>query len=276
MEPHFEPQDGSPAGRRFPALPIVTPTEQERDQSRKRSRPDKYGGLFSLGIIGLVIVLALVGWFAWSAWSLRAVWRNVYLLHDRSRSEPDRVAAAYALSRDPRMNQRQYWDTCLRRPLPALARYLLAEALTGEAVTADPRGYALAVARSEDWPVWLRLLLARPLAYAAAQNVQIPPAPLRELHEKQYDPAVSLWADFALAVSHPPDGAAAAALAQAAQGDTHESAFARLLQEAAEARGPERLRRLDEATRWLRTNHPAAAEVWAGWSDRGDRVIRDR
>jgi hypothetical protein len=253
-------------------LPIVTPAEREQDQARRRSGRDKYGGLFYLGVAGLAVVLTLVGWFAWSAWSLRAVWRNVYVLHDQHRSEAERVAAAYALARDPRVNQRQYWDTCLRRPLPALARYVLAEALTAEAVKADPRGYALAVARSTDWPVWLRLLLARPLAYAATQGVPIPAAPLRELRDRQYDPAITLWADFALAAAKPPDGDAAATLARAASGTAPDSAFATMLQEALRAEGTERIRRLDEASRWLRTHHPEAAKVWSGWRLEGDHL----
>jgi hypothetical protein len=262
----------------FPVLPIVTPADQAADQTGRRSASDKYGGLFFLGLAGLAIVIALVGWFAWSAWSLRSVWNNVYVLHDQSRSEDERVQAAYALSRDPRVNQRQYWDTCLRRPLPSLARYLLAEALTAEAVQADPRGYALAVARSADWPVWLRLLLARPLAYAAVDGVPIPAEPLRELREKNYDPAINLWADFALAATRPPDRDAAAALARAAEDDAAapERTFARLLQQALDSDGTLRARRLDEATRWLRTNHPDAAKVWSGWRLDGERLVRVR
>jgi hypothetical protein len=262
-----------PPGIDFPVLPIVTRAEQEQDQTRRRSGGDKYGGLFYLGVAGLAIMAALIGWFGWSAWSLRDVWKNVYVLHDQSRSEAERVEAAYALARDPRVNQRQHWDTCLRKPLPPLARYVLAEALTAEAVMADPRGYALAVARSTDWPVWLRLLLARPLAYAAAQGVPIPPAPLRELRDRQYDPAISLWAEFALAAAKPPDDDAAAALARAAAaGAAPDNTFARMLQEALRAEGTERIQRLDEASRWLRTHHPEASKVWSGWHVEGDHL----
>ena len=62
---------------------------------------EKYGALFYLGVGGLVVIVALVGWFAWQAWSLRDVWTNVYILHDARRSEPDRVQAAYALAQRP-------------------------------------------------------------------------------------------------------------------------------------------------------------------------------
>jgi hypothetical protein len=273
MEPSSGQSSGPRPGSELPVLPIITPAEQAQDQTRRRSGGDKYGGLFYLGLAGLAIVAALVGWFAWSAWSLRAVWRNVYVLHDERRSEAERVEASYALAHDPWVNQRQLWDTCLRRPLPALARYVLAEALTAEAVTADPRGYVLAVARSTGWPVWLRLLLARPLAYAAAQGVPIPAEPLRELRAKNYDPAVNLWADFALAAARPSDPEAAAALARAAGGDAPESAFAGMLEEALRAAGTERIRRLDEATRWLRTHHPEAARVWSGWRVDGQHLV---
>ena len=151
----------------FPTLPIVTP-----DPIRLSDR-EKYGALFYLGVAGLVVIVSLVGWFASQAWSHRMLWTNVYILHDPHRSEADRVKAAYALAHDPRVNQRQLWDNALSKPLPPLARYLLAEALTAESASAAPRDYAAAVARSEGWPVWLRLLLTRPLAYSAALDLPI-------------------------------------------------------------------------------------------------------
>jgi hypothetical protein len=270
MEPHFSKPPGQAPGSIFPSLPIVTPDPP------RRSERDKYGGLFYLGAIGLAILVALVGWFAWGAWSHRVVWTNIYILHDRHRPEAERVQAAYALSRDPRVNQRQYWDICLRTPLPGLARYLVAEALTAEAVSADPRGYALTVARSPGWPIWLRLLLTRPLAYAAAQGLAIPAAPLGELRDRGDDPATVLWADFALALasSAPADRAdAVKGLTGAAEGDGPERALARTLLDALKAEGPERMRRLDEATLWLRLHHPEAARLWSGWRIEGDRLV---
>jgi len=269
MEPHFGTPPGHSPGFSFPSLPIVTPGLPRRPER------EKYGGLFYLGAVGLLILVALVLWFAWGAWSLRAVWSNIYTLHDRQRPEAERVEAAYALSRDPRVNQRQVWDICLRKPLPDLARYVLAEALTAEAASADPRGYTLTVARSQGWPIWLRLLLTRPLAYAAAQGVVLPAAPLRELRDQGYNPSIGLWANFALAASTPTDHAAAAALAAAAEGDGPDRALARQLRDALRAVDSDRTRRLDEATLWLRTHHPEAARVWAGWSVEGGRLVRE-
>ena len=88
MEPHFQTPPGQPSGFNFPVLPIVTPGEAKPRLTVR----DKYGGLFYLGVIGLAILVALVAWFAWGAWSLRAVWSNVYVLHDRNRPEAERVA----------------------------------------------------------------------------------------------------------------------------------------------------------------------------------------
>ena len=68
----------------------------------------------------------------WGVVLLCAVRTNIYVLHKSGRPESDRVQAAYVLSRDSRVNQRQYWDICLRKPLPGLARYVIAEALTAE------------------------------------------------------------------------------------------------------------------------------------------------
>lgn len=269
MEPHFTTPTGQSPGFSFPPLPIVTPDPPRLSQG------EKYGGLFYVGAVGLLVLMALVAWFAWGTWSHRAVWSNVYILHDRHRPDAERVRAAYALSRDPRVNQRQYWDMCLRTPLPGLARYVLAESLTAEAASADPRGYVLTVARSPGWPRWLRLLLARPLAYAAARGLAVPVDPLVELRDRGDDPALTLWADFALAASAPADRADAAtrALADAARGDRPDHALAQALLDSLHARGDERIRRLDVATRWLRTHHPEAARLWAGWRVEGDRLV---
>jgi hypothetical protein len=265
MQPQFRPPD--PFDPPFPALPIVNP-----DLPARPAR-EKYGALFYLGVGGLVLVVALVGWFAWGAWSLRSVWSNVYVLHDEHRGEPERVQAAYALSRDPRVNQRQLWDIALRRPLPPLARYVVAEALTAEAAAADPRGYGVAVARSEGWPAWLRLLLTRPLAYAAALGRPISRGPLGELAQHS-DPTVAFWARYALSAAPGGDPEAQTALRLAASTDGPERDLARSLVEALDAPRPaDRLRALDAATVWLRRHHPEAARLWDGWEVRGDRLV---
>src|SRR4051812_9837506 len=126
--PHDPKRD--PSAPIFPTLPIITPEEVRRGDR------EKYGGLFYLGIAGLVVIVTLVAWFAWQAWTLRDVWTNIYILHDVHRGDPERVQAAYTLAHDPRVNQRQLWDNALSRSLPPLARYVLAEALTAEAASA--------------------------------------------------------------------------------------------------------------------------------------------
>src|SRR5258708_14408164 len=113
------PDDKESPRPTFPQLPIVT-----LDPPPKLSQTEKYGGLFYLGITGLVVVVGLVGWFAWSAWLLRDVWTNIYVLHDEKKPEVDRIRAAYALSRDTRVDPQHRWDLALLRPLPPLARSL--------------------------------------------------------------------------------------------------------------------------------------------------------
>ena len=220
MPPHVPPPDPGPLepfGFKFPSLPIVTPDPLPRSPSQK------YGSFLYLGVLGLVVVVSLVGWFALNVWSLRGVWTNIYVLHDGHRAEADRIRAAYALSRDPRTGQRSFWEMSLRKPLPGLARYLLAEALTARIVADDPRAYGAAVAKSAGWPDWLRLLLTRPLAYAAARGDDVPHEALGEL-SRNSDPAVALWADYALAASRQGDpeaaGAAQRSSAGAARGRT--------------------------------------------------------
>ena len=248
----------------FPELPIVTP-----DPPRK-SQAEKYGSMFTLGIAGLVVAVGLVGWFAFNLWAMRGIWDAVYRLHDAHRPEADRIQAAYSLARDPRVGQRQLYEMVeLNRNLPPLARYLLAEALTAEAAEADPRAYALAVARSKGWPDWLRLLLVRPLAYGAGAGMAIPSAPLEEL-EHLDDPILPLWAAYARAAAG--DARAGRSLEAAAREGGPRAEQARLLREALRANGKERAEVLNRATRRLRSDHPGAAKVWDGWTEERGRL----
>src|SRR4051812_49819420 len=74
MPPHFPPSR-IPFEGPFPSLPIVTPDPP------RRSTVEKYGGIYFLGLAGLVVVVGLVSWFAAGVWSLRAVWSGIYILH---------------------------------------------------------------------------------------------------------------------------------------------------------------------------------------------------
>lgn len=248
-------------------LPIITPDPPRRSQAQK------FGGLFYLGIGGLAVLVLLIGWFGWGVWSLRHVWTRVYILNDAGRPEPERIDAALALSRDPDANQRQLWDLALSRVPPPLARYLLAEALTSEAIQADPSGYALAVARSEGWPDWLRLLLVRPLAYDGGRRA-LPPAPLAELR-RHPDPFIGLWAAYIQAVARE-DPEAAAMLDRAASGPEPTAELARMLDGALKAGDDpaSRARLLDRATLWQRRHHPDSARLWDGWEVAGERIAR--
>lgn len=263
-----EKPERDPPTRVFPTLPIVTP-----DPPRRPDR-EKYGALFYLGAGGLALVVALLGWFTWGVWTLRPTMARVYVLHDENRSESERVAAAYALSRDPHMNQRQLWDIALRKRLPPLARYVVAEGLTAEAATADPRAYGAAVARSEGWPVWLRLLLTRPMAYAAALGLAVPRPSLREL-ARSPDRATALWATYALAAGPEGEPGSAGDLRRRARAEGPDRGLAGFLAAALdETRLEERFKALDDATAWLRTHHPEAAVLWEGWRVEGDRLVR--
>ncbi|MFI5454417.1 MAG: hypothetical protein ACHRXM_03115 [Isosphaerales bacterium] len=252
----------------FPKLPILNAAVPARSQR------EKYGGLYYLGIAGLVVVLALVGWFAHAVWSHRTIWADIYTLHDSRRSETDRLQAAFRLSRDQRVSDSQLLETCLRRDLPVLARYLLAEAVSTDAVARDPRGYALTAARSPDWPHWLRLLLARRLAYGAARGYAIPREALDEL-AKHADPMIGLWADCSLALRSGTEPRQTDALDEAAQVRDENGELASMLLATLTAPREERERRLDEATIWLRHHHRQAAQIWRGWEIRDGRLLGD-
>ena len=146
----------------FPSLPIIN-----NPQAPARSQREKYGTLFYLGILGLIVLVTLVGWFGYRVWSLRDIWAKVYVLIDAREPEALRIQAAFSLGHDPRVEQKQLWDLSLRRGIPEFARDILAEGIGAELLAEDPQGYVTAVARSPDWPDWLRLALARPTAYAA-------------------------------------------------------------------------------------------------------------
>jgi hypothetical protein len=264
MEPHVR---RDPPAFTFPPLPIVTP-----DPPRLSAR-EKYGGLFYLGIIGLSAIALLIGWFGYGLWTTRHVWSAIYTLHDESQNEAARIQAAYALSLDPGVNQRQRWDICLRTRLPDLARYVLAESLTAEAASADPRAYALAVARSAGWPDWLRVLLLRPMAYAAGHGVDFPAEALDALRHHP-DPVVGLWAACVQAQVDRQAADPRRELERACATDGPNRELACLLREAVRSSDPDaRAKALDQATLWLRTHHAPSAQLWEGWAVQGSRLV---
>ena len=126
---------------------------------------------------------------------------------------------------------------CLRRDLPDLARYLLAESISTDAVARDPRSFALTVARSPGWPDWLRLLFTRQLAFGAARGYAIRARQLSELAGHS-DPMIVLWADCALSFMPDPDQKAAMALEKAAATPGPTAELAVLLQAAIKAAPP--------------------------------------
>jgi hypothetical protein len=272
--------DGDRPRPRFPDLPIINPNEvpaapTQTPTARARSQREKYGGLFYLGIGGILLLIALVGWFGHGLWSNRDIWADVYALNDPTRPESERLDAALRLARNPRLDDGPRMEMALQKGLPELARYLLAESITTEPMARDPRAYALAASRSQGWPDWLRLLLARRLAYGAGRGYAIPREALDELKHHS-DPMIGLWATYSLAVlpRTGPDPALTAELEQAARaiGPTGELA-GRLLDALRTAEEREREQRLDEATKWLRRHHHEAAEIWQGRQIRDEHVV---
>ena len=271
MEPEH-PRDSPPSEpwqSPFPSLPIVTP-----DPPRKTER-EKYGGLFYLSIVGLATLVGLIGYFAHGVWSLRSIWSNIFILHSSQRSQDEHaVQAAFALSLDPnaRHPAATTGKSACRKPLPPLARYLMAECVTADTVAADPKAYELTVLRSEGWPDWLRVQLTRPLAYAAARGDRLPPrAELAEL-SRHSDPVLGLWADFARAASGDPEAKDSLRLASEKEGPNRE--LAQDLLSALFGEGGARLRKLDAATLWVRRHHAESARLWEEWEVQDRRLVR--
>jgi hypothetical protein len=257
----------SPNG--FPKLPILNQAELPALTQR-----EKYGGLFYLGIGGLLVLIALVGWFSYSVWAIRDVFTDVYLLHDSTRSEAERAQAAFRLSQNARLNDTQLMQMCLERDLPDLARYLLAQAVSTDAVAHDPWSYAFTVARSPDWPDWLRLLLSRRLAYGAGRGYAIPRDPLAEL-ARHADPTISLWAIYALAELPDADARWGAELEKAAMEKGERGELAVSLLAALRLPEPEREPRLDAAMRWMHHHHPQSAKIWQGWDVKNGQLVQE-
>ena len=256
----------TPPSNPFPELPIITP-----DPPRMSLR-EKYGNLYYLSIAGLVISFALVGAFAYGLWTTRDYWVAVYVMDDPKRPEAERIEAARVVAHHPTTNERHRVDFALRKDLPALARYVIAERLTSEAIRSDPKGYAQMVAKSEGWPDWLRLLLVRPMAYGVGEGYRIAWEPLDLLRENA-DTAIALWATYTRAVMAPGDPSAAGALELETGKVGPFRPLAVLLNAAAKAEGEPRVRKLDEATTWLRAHHPEASKIWAGWAEKDGRLI---
>jgi hypothetical protein len=247
----------------FPKLPILD--SMPPPPLPPRTRRDKYGGLFYLGIGGLALLVVMIAWFGYNVWQLRDVWAEVYALHDAKRSDAERFESAVKLSRDPRVTDRQLMEICLRRDVPDRARYLLAETVSTDAVARDPRAFALTVALSQDWPDWLRLVLSRRLAYGATRGYAIPEVAMNELANHP-DPMIRIWANYSLAVLPGSKTDAAAKLAEAARAPDDNGKLAAMLLAAKDAPLLEREHRLDEATAWMRQHHPAAAKMWGAAS----------
>ncbi len=241
--------DGDPRGR-FPKLPIVSPADLP-----PLSQREKYGGLFYVGIGGLVLLVAMLGYFAYAAWSLRDVWSDVYKLNDPHRPEPERLAAANRLAQSARLGDAQKLALALDRNLPDRARLALAEGVSAELAAGDPRGFSLAVARSPGWPSWLRLTLELNLARGVIRGYAIPPLALEELSHSE-DPMIAAVAFFARTVARPEDADARKALELQAAGQGPAAEITRRLLEVLHAPAPRREAMIDEIGRWFHDGRP--------------------
>lgn len=224
-----------------------------------------------LALAGLMVVVALIAWFVHGLWQLRDVGADIYILHDRHRTDAERIEAAYRLSRDPQLPAQQAWEISLRKPLPNLARYLMAESLRESIVADDPKAYAEAVAYSRGWPEWLRVLLVRPMAYAAAKDILVPRPPIDELLGSS-DPILVLWAQY-IAAANWQDPEAIRALHREAASESPRRELAAMLNAALTDPPEARAVRLDAATRRLRRHHPQCVQIWGAWDEREGGLV---
>ena len=233
-------------------LPILDASEIPPE---RRSAAGRYGALFYLAAVGLVVLVGLIGVFAWKVWTLREVWGDVYRLNDPDAPVAARLAAGDRLAENPDFSDRQRLELALSRVPPPPARYRLAVAIGPSILADDPSAYAMMVARSVGWPNWLRLALVRPLAYDDGRHAF--PTDATDRLRRHDDPAIRLWTAYVLAVGRDDPGAIRE-LTESAMSDGPYRGLANLLQSALDAKSDPiaRLRFLDRATDWLTRNHP--------------------
>ena len=182
----------------FPKLNIL-PDSDKPPESPRLSTLQKYGGLYWLGLGGLVVSVMLVGWFAIQLWLLREVWREIYVLHQVKLPDDRRIAAAAFLANDPRVEPAQIQPMLFRRDLPDKARYLLAAGLkkTDSATSARQMLGLLATEGATSPPDYLRGHLARLAALGIPVERNFPNESFERLLADR-DKAVAAWSAYAL------------------------------------------------------------------------------
>jgi hypothetical protein len=260
----------------LPILPSVPPPGLPPPRVSARTDAQKYGALFWAGLVGLVAVVAMVGWFGIGIYRMSDVLGLTYTLHDPKEPEPMRVQAAYAIARSGRATDRQLWDMAIRTTNPPLARYVLAEALTADAVRADVRGYSLAVARSPGWPGWFRWLIFRPMALRAGEGVQPSAELVAEIRDALPEGAARLWVAFFVLAGGSDDHALGEWAREAmkhAKADDALRPLAVQFDDLLRQKDPGRRRiQLERATHWMRHNEPQCEALWRGWEIRDGRL----
>lgn len=188
----------------FPKLTVLPDSEGPPQQPRLTNF-QKYGGLYWLGIAGLVSSLLLVGWFAVNMWLMRDVWREIYVLHNEDLPEARRIAAAEFLANAPDIEATQIQPMIFRRPLPEKARIILAESLkqADNAASARQMLGLLATEGATSPQPWLRRHLARLAAITIPVDSRFP-ANTFEKHLSDDDAVVADWSAFALTRQNDP------------------------------------------------------------------------
>jgi hypothetical protein len=182
----------------FPKLNIL-PDSDKPPEAPRLSVQQKYGGLYWLGIGGLIVSVILVGWFATQLWLLRDVWREIYVLHRSELPDDRRIAAAAFLAKDPRVEPAQIQPMLFRRTLPEKARYILAAGLnkTDSATSARQMLGLLATEGATSPPDYLRGHLARLSALNIPAEMNFPNESFERLLADR-NQSVAAWSAYAL------------------------------------------------------------------------------
>lgn len=182
----------------FPKLTIL-PDSGPVPEPARLTNLQKYGGLYWLGLAGLVTTFLLVGWFGINLWLMRGVWREIYVLHKEDFPDARRIAAARYLAESPDVQPSQIQPMLFRRPLPDEARLILAESLKKADSVASARQMLglLATEGATSPPPFLRRHLARLSAVTIPADSRFPAESFAALLNDK-DLIVADWAAFAL------------------------------------------------------------------------------
>lgn len=241
------------SGPKLPPLVILPPSAAPPPAPKRGSRA-RYGLLFPLGIVGLVLLVGWVGWFAYRAWALRDVWQAIAIVHDPAQPMDRRLASARFLANDSRATEDQLEPMVFESRLPMRLRVVLADGLARPADL--PNRLPRRMDRYDTIPLAIRLTLLMRMAEAAEPEVRWQATPLERMGVMGGDQSVQALSLYCRAAAFG-NAQAASELQAIAETDASENGLASILAAALQSDTNGRVEQLRRAARRLDQTHRA-------------------